>query len=538
VSFDILKPESFIEYSNQLMILYHRADARHLQPPMSVLFNQVACEAADSHSVIVQAVTAARHLAARQPQCFSMRSSLHLLILLAVAAGLSACARAARISTAIHNSWIAAGTLAPQSSERTRNSIAKPRYAAHTATLDVTFGLQVAGVAALPRDFVPDMSRAPLWLHNGAEVGIIGTRAGKGVMLGFSGVNLSRQRIVVEDYGAGAPGGRLLDVAISPDGHTVATAIAAAARSRLEVNLADASRPAEMRPAASLEGEFNSAQLSWLSSAKITLAAQAATSAADELTAKTVAVPVGGLYLITLGAHTSTRRLDGVKCQLSPLAFSPNNAFAVAQGGSGAPPAIVNVHGGTCTGFPSGGPLQVLGWAPHSAAFLYRTADQDGVFRFDLLTGRTSTIAISSGAAAYASDGTIIALGSQKLSWRGAAAQPISQVKAQIALFDPYQNLTTINSLGFATQPALLAQSTMVFSRVSNDAIIDTAIPEATGLVREIIEYSYPARAAFVLAHGPVQGPVAISWSPNGKLIALVDGNAIRRTLAVIAPPK
>jgi hypothetical protein len=78
----------------------------------------------------------------------------------------------------------------------------------------------------------------------------------------------------------------------------------------------------------------------------------------------------------------------------------------------------------------------------------------------------------------------------------------------------------------------------MVFSQISNDAIIDTAIPGATGPVREIIEYSYPARAAFVLAHGAVQGPVAISWSPDGRQIAIADGDATRRTLAVIAPPK
>jgi len=136
------------------------------------------------------------------------------------------------------------------------------------------------------------------------------------------------------------------------------------------------------------------------------------------------------------------------------------------------------------------------------------------------------------------SDGAIIALGSQRLSWRRAVAEPMSPVKAQIALFDPHQSLTTINSLGFATQPAILAQSTMVFSQISNDAIIDTAIPGAAGLIRLIIEYSYAARAAFVLAHGEVRGPAAISWSPDGKQIAIVDGDTARRTLAVIAPPK
>ena len=48
----------------------------------------------------------------------------------------------------------------------------------------------------------------------------------------------------------------------------------------------------------------------------------------------------------------------------------------------------------------------------------------------------------------------------------------------------------------------------------------------------------YPVRAAFVLARGAVRGPIAISWSPDGKQIAIVDGDAAGGTLAVIAPPK
>jgi hypothetical protein len=483
-----------------------------------------------------------------------MRSFLHFLFVLTIAAWVSACARTAEISATIHNgisvthnevsttihkSWTAVRSTVSLSSKHKKHLAAPaPRYAARTATLAVTFGLRVAGVASLPGDFLPDMSRPPLWLRGGTEVGVVGTRAGKGVMLGFSGAHLSRQRVVIEDYGAGAPGGRLFDVAVSADGRTLATVFEAASRDRLDVNLIDASSPAEAHRIASLEGEFDSAQLTWLNSGNIALAARSITLAGGDSTTETAAVPVSGLYLITVGPSASMRRLDGVKCPLSPLAFSPNDAFAVAQGTGSAPPEIVDVHDESCVGLPSDSPLQVLGWAPDSAAFLYRAADRNGVFRFDVLTGRSATIAISSGAAAYASDGTIIALGSQELSWRRAVAEPMSHVKAQIALFDPHQSLTTINSLGFATHPALLAQSTMVFSRISNDAIIDMAIPGAAGPVRLIIEYSYEARAAFVLAHGEVRGPVAISWSPDGKQIAIVDGNAALRALAVIAPPK
>jgi len=469
-----------------------------------------------------------------------MRSFLHLLLLLALTATLGACTHAAETPGRIHKTWIAAkNAVLPWSRRKSKSAVApQPRYAAHTATLYVTFGLQVAGVAPLPGDFEPDMSRAPLWLYGGREVAVIGTRAGRGVMLGFSGGGLSRQRVVIEDDGAGALGGRLLDVATNADGRVLATAVASDSAERLDVNLADTSSPGGVQPIAGLEGEFDSVQLAWLDSGHLALSAQAVTPASDELTGGTAAVPVSGLYLINVGPDASIRRLDGIKCRLSLLAFSPNGAFAVAQGSGSAPPGLVDVHKGSCTKFPSRYPLQVIGWAPNSEAFLYRAGDQGGVFRFDLLKGQSSAIAISSGAAAFANDGTIIAFGSQGLSRRRAVADPESPVKAQIALFDPHQDLITINSLGFATQPGLMAQSTMVFSPVSNDGVIDTAIPGSTELVRELIEYSYPARAAFILARGAVRGPIAISWSPDGKQIAIVDGDATRRTLAVITPPK
>ena len=83
-----------------------------------------------------------------------------------------------------------------------------------------------------------------------------------------------------------------------------------------------------------------------------------------------------------------------------------------------------------------------------------------------------------------------------------------------------------------------MAESTMVYSTASDDGVIDIAIPEAERLLRELIEYSYPARAAFVLASGPAQGPVMMSWSPDGKLIAIVDANQSLSMLTVLVPPR
>jgi hypothetical protein len=111
-------------------------------------------------------------------------------------------------------------------------------------------------------------------------------------------------------------------------------------------------------------------------------------------------------------------------------------------------------------------------------------------------------------------------------------------VKAQVALIAPRQHNIDLNSLGFETLPALMARAKMTFSTASNDGVIDVYIPGAAGPLRRVIEYSYPARAAFVLGSGAAEGPIAMSWSPDGRLLSIVDGNATLNTLAVIAPAK
>jgi hypothetical protein len=111
-------------------------------------------------------------------------------------------------------------------------------------------------------------------------------------------------------------------------------------------------------------------------------------------------------------------------------------------------------------------------------------------------------------------------------------------VKVEIAAFDPKQSEIRINSLGFETRAALLAQGSMVFSDASNDAVIDAYLPAVPVPIRELIEYSYHAQSAFVLARGPARGPVMMSWSPDGHIIAIVDGDAHASTLTLLVPPR
>src|SRR6266851_2481871 len=153
-------------------------------------------------------------------------------------------------------------------------------------------------------------------------------------------------------------------------------------------------------------------------------------------------------------------------------------------------------------------------------------------------TGAITLVAVSSSAAAYSSNGAIIAVVNRELTWRRAAAQPQAKVKVEIAAFDPKQSEIRINSLGFETRAALLARGSMIFSAASNDAVIDAYLPAVPVPIRELIEYSYPTQSAFVLARGSAQGPVMMSWSPDGHIVAIVDGDAQASTLTLLAPPR
>jgi len=422
----------------------------------------------------------------------------------------------------------------------------KPIYAGRTAGLDVTNGIQITGAVAMPSGFLPDAARAPIWIRRGEEIAVVGRAGGKSVVLGFSGSGLGDRRIVAEDFGAGAPNGRIIDFAASPDGLELAAAVAVPKEDRVEVVLRETINPGAGHPIASFDGNFDFAQLIFLDEATLALVLHARRAGGDEAGAPdTAAPPKDGIYLITITGQVAVRQLDKIQCPVSRMSFSPNGYFALGEGSESVPPAIFDLRDEVCRALRVRQPIKVLSWSRDSTAFLYRAIDKDGgpgIFRFDMSSGQSSLVAISSGAAAFANDGTIIALGNRELSWRQ-AAQGSAKVKAEIALLDSHATEINLNSLGFETTPALLAAATMVYSSASDDGIIDIGIANiAGGLLRELIEYSYPARAAFVLASGPMQGPVSMSWSPDGKLVAIVDGNqsASRRLtmLTVLAPPR
>ena len=439
-----------------------------------------------------------------------------LAIVILILSGLAGC------------SWLKAAPLPPPP---------RPLYDGRTATLDITNGMVVSAAVVLPPGFSPDPDAPPSWLAQGTVVGVTGTLERKTVMLGLSGNHLSDISVLASDFGPGAPDGQILMAAPNSDGMEIATAVAPTGAHRLDVMVVDTIGGGHGHAVASFDGDYRVTSLGWRDRSTIAIAIYPSTQ-----TTRTAAPgsAAGGLYAVGISGIGSVTHLGQIRCGLGRLSFSPNRRFAMSAGDRDMPPAIIDLHAQGCAELHvPASPLRVLAWAPDSSALLYATRGADaGVFRYTVATGQRTLIAVASAAAAYASDGTIIALGNGLLSWKGVARNPDAPVEAEIALLNPLTAVVTINSLGFRTQPALFARSAMVLTPAADSAAIDTFVPESDGPRRELIDYSYPARSAFVLASGHARGPLTMSWSDDGSALAIVDGDAARAMLTVLLPPR
>jgi len=62
-----------------------------------------------------------------------------------------------------------------------------------------------------------------------------------------------------------------------------------------------------------------------------------------------------------------------------------------------------------------------------------------GVYKYEIATGAEKLIAVSTAAASFTDGGDIIALGNQKLTFRGATEHPEEPMLAQVAISEPDQ---------------------------------------------------------------------------------------------------
>ncbi|MGB6555611.1 MAG: hypothetical protein WBE78_19110 [Candidatus Binataceae bacterium] len=420
-----------------------------------------------------------------------------------------------------------------------------------TATLDITAGIHVVTKIDLPQGFAPMAGYPPLWLENGNEIGTVGTLNGNVVILGFSGPNWQNSRVLGADTGDGsAEPGRLMDFAPSPDGMTLAFAVAVAGQNRLDIVIRDLIATGPGHPIASFDGVYDLASVSWLNSGSIAIVLRPSANQPvpappnpDDSGLPPVPAPKAsdGLQILVVTGPASVVPMK-LPCALGALSWSPLGIYAVSAGGDGVAPALIDRRHSTCTRLRANAPVRVLGWNPiDESSFLFvqpiPASNSAGVFEHDIANGHDKTIAVSSGAAAYTANGAVLALGDQKLTFKMVETHPFDPVPAELAIFDPDQAEIDIKQLGFNTVPPMLAASTMDYSGTIDRAVIQTFQPANPVALRKIIAYTTHAQNAFQIAYGQSRGVVEMSWAPKGKWVAIVDGDATHAALTVIVPP-
>src|ERR1700730_10899025 len=301
---------------------------------------------------------------------------------------------------------------------------ATPVKLLHTGTMDLTAGIALNALVKTPPGFAPIAGEPPLWLQGEKEIALVGTRDGRTQVLGFSGAGYKKMRLIAADGGPGAPHGKIVGLAASPDGMTLA--VAEDEPGRIEIVLRYVISKGESS-VASFDGSFHAVSLTWMAPHTLAVGlgggATAAPAGAGSMRPGAPdaggSAQAGGLFLIHVVGAVTVEQIK-VACQVSMLVFSPDMRFAVGEGDAQTPPSLFDSRNGDCRQVTLEGPIRVLGWAPEDAAILYSAppgrARGPGVYRYDIATGKTELIAISSGAAAYTGAGIIMALGNRALN--------------------------------------------------------------------------------------------------------------------------
>ena len=259
-------------------------------------------------------------------------------------------------------------------------------------------------------------------------------------MLGFSGAAYKHVRLVAADGGPGAPHGKIVGLAASPDGLTLA--VAEAEPGRIEI---------VVRYVISNGGQNSVAVRRQFPRGERDLGRARHARRGPGCQARRFACAGWRLYRIhVLGAVT----VEQVKlsCPPSMLVFSPDARLRWARATS-----IRRRRSSTeARELPEVSPdrpIRVLGWAPEKGAFLYSApagrGHGAGVFRYNIADGKTELVAASSSAAAYTGEGIVMALGNRDLKPQRPRRRRRQAVTAQLASFVPRQGKMIVDSLEF-----------------------------------------------------------------------------------------
>lgn len=425
-----------------------------------------------------------------------------------------------------------------------RKPPALPSIEAHAASLGITRGMKLAAFAQLPEGFMPTLSIAPMWLERGREIGVAGWSNGASILLGLSGASLTHGRMLAADFGPGAQAGKIVDAAPNSDGSLLATLVNDASAQRLDLVVRGMTEGDYGQAISSFDGSYDQATLAWLGHHLLAIAlhsVQHEPDATNTLDNQPATLPANGIYLIDVTNPLSMFHLDGVDCPVTRLNIAPGARMALSGGADGIAPALIDLKRHICHPLPIASAIEPLGWAPDSSAFLFAAPGPGGVigaFRYVIATRVISNAVIGSKLAAIASDGTLIAIGNRHLTWQSAAANPAASIRIQVALINSATGEIKINELGYSSTPSLLAQSSIAYTAVSDYAAIDALLPGSNGATqRELIDYTARSHNAYVLGEGLADQPVAMSWSPDGKLLAVVTKSQSSSVIAVFIPP-
>jgi hypothetical protein len=433
-----------------------------------------------------------------------------------------------------------------------------PPFVARSTTLAVTNGIKVLTNVAMPTGFAPIPTRPPIWMQNGEEIAVVGTQGGHTIVYGLGGAAWRTGRILAAETGPGAAEeGTIADVEVSPNGLTLATAMIAPGGDRVDVIVRDLIATGPGNVIANFNGRYDSISMSWLNDATIALALRlhpepAQESAAseeeqkpnpDEADVQPPPTRSDGLQLIVITGAGSVAPLK-LSCPMSALSWSAHGVYAVGQGDAGDPPVIIDRRASTCTRFHIPQPIHVLDWdKDDEGSFLYVGSDPTrhtiGVFKYDIATGAEHLMGVSTGAASFTAGSETVTLGNRELSFKQAIERPEAPVVAQVAVAQADLTKVDVKSLGFDSWPEMLAQSTMAYSKGADEAAMEIYAPSKPVSWRKIVTYSLHYDSAFLLAEGPAQGIVTMSWSLRGRWLAFLDGDATTGTvMTVLAPPR
>ncbi len=418
-----------------------------------------------------------------------------------------------------------------------------------TAIMEIAPGIPVAARAAMPPGFEPLPFHPPLWLRDGRDVAVIGSLRGRTMLIDFV-PDREQTNVLAMDNPPDAPDATLADIAVSPDRWSLAIATARANGNRLDLLRYDLAHDQAHR-IASIEGKFESVSLGWPVANTIALGLRRPppqkpaetnpprTTVPAAPGADTAEAAGSSIFLVAADGSGPPEQLP-FNCPLSALSWGPDGIWAVGQGDAVAPPSLIDRRRKSCMPLNVPGPIRVLGWAPSGGAFLFvgPTAGNplSSAYQFDIPTRQAAPVAISSSAAVYVSDTSILAIGNRELTSERAIAHPRALITAEVALMDMSRSDVKVRTLGVDTFPEMLASSAMTYSPNFAMAAIELFAPGGTAAFRHIIAYSAKTGGETLLASGPAIGLALMSWSPDGSTLALFDGDSGRSQLTLLLP--